>query len=210
MQEAIALAGIVGALSVGVISPGPSFVMVARMAVATSRRHGVSAAFGMGAGGMLFAAAALLGLQAVFLAVPSVYLGLKVLGGVYLGYLGIRIFMAAKLPLAMESEGQNGEVHVSRSFWLGFSTQISNPKTAIVYASVFAAFLPPAFSSVFAAVLLCIVFAIETVWYSVVATLLSSPGPKRIYLNFKAWVDRTAGFVLFGLGLKLVVSAHDA
>ena len=210
MQEAMALAGIVGALSVGVISPGPSFVVVARMAVATSRKHGVSAAFGMGAGGMLFAAAALLGLQAVFLAVPSIYLGLKVLGGLYLGYLGIRIFIAAKLPLVMESEGQSGEIHVSPSFWLGFSTQISNPKTAIVYASVFAAFLPPTFSSVFAAVLLCIVFAIETAWYSVVATLLSSPGPKRIYLDYKAWVDRTAGFVLFGLGLKLVVSAQDA
>src|ERR1035437_8675979 len=81
MQEAIALAGIIGALSVGVVSPGPSFVMVARTTVATSRAHGVSAAFGMGVGGMLFAAAALLGLQAVFLAVPSVYLGLKVLGG---------------------------------------------------------------------------------------------------------------------------------
>ena len=210
MQEAIALAGIIGALSVGVVSPGPSFVMVARTAVATSRAHGVSAAFGMGAGGMLFAATALLGLQAVFLAVPSIYLGLKVLGGLYLCYLGIRIFMSAKLPLAMDGEGRGSEVHVHRSFWLGFSTQISNPKTAIVYASVFAAFLPPSFSSVFAAVLLCTVFVIETGWYSVVATLLSSSRPRRIYLNYKAWVDRTAGFVLFGLGLKLIASAHNA
>src|ERR1035437_8952527 len=113
MQEAIALAGIVGALSVGVVSPGPSFVMVARTAVATSRAHGVSAAFGMGAGGMLFGAAALLGLQAVFLEVPSIYLGLKVVGGLYLCYLGIRIFMSAKLPLAMNGDRKSTRLNSS-------------------------------------------------------------------------------------------------
>jgi hypothetical protein len=32
------------------------------------------------------------------------------------------------------------------AFWLGLTTQISNPKAAIIYASVFAAFLPASFS----------------------------------------------------------------
>jgi threonine/homoserine/homoserine lactone efflux protein len=49
----------------------------------------------MGCGGLAFALAALLGLQAV-LAVPALYLGLKVIGGMYLCYLGYRIFSGAK------------------------------------------------------------------------------------------------------------------
>jgi threonine/homoserine/homoserine lactone efflux protein len=210
MQEIAALAGIIGALAVGVVSPGPSFVMVARLAVATSRANGLAAAFGMGAGGVVFAVAALLGLQAVLLAVPSVYVALKVLGGLYLCYLGFRIFQSAKVPLAVEAPGQGNATSLTRSLWLGFTTQVSNPKTAIVYASVFAAFLPGTFSPLFAAALLLVIFVIEAGWYAVVATLLSSSGPKRAYLSYKAWVDRAAGVVMIGLGLKLITSACDS
>jgi threonine/homoserine/homoserine lactone efflux protein len=210
MQEFVALAGIIGALGVGVVSPGPSFVMVARLAVATSRANGLAAAAGMGAGGAVFAVAALLGLQAVLLAVPSVYLALKLLGGLYLCYLGTRIFLAAKVPLPVEVPGQGNGSSLSRSFCLGLTTQLSNPKTAVVYASVFAAFLPSTFSSVFAVVLLCVVLTIEAGWYSVVAAMLSSSGPRRAYLSYKAWVDRAAGFVMVGLGLKLISSVHDS
>jgi threonine efflux protein len=93
------------------------------------------------------------------------------------------------------------------SFWLGFTTQISNPKTAIVYASVFAALLPQHFSAAFAAALLLVVFSVEAGWYALVAFVLSSSVPQQAYLSFKTWIDRTAGLVMFGLGLKLVSSA---
>ena len=208
MQELVALVGIIGALAVGVVSPGPSFVMVARLAVATSRANGLGAAVGMGVGGAVFAVAALSGLQAVLLAVPSVYVALKLLGGLYLGYLGLRIFRSATVPVAVELPGHDAAASLSRSFWLGLTTQVSNPKTAIVYASVFAAFLPNTFSPLFVAALLCVVFAIEAGWYAVVATMLSSSRPRGAYLRYKAWVDRTAGLVMVGLGLKLIASAR--
>ena len=49
---------------------------------------------------------------------------------------------------------------------------MSNPKTAIVYASVFAAFLPASFSLGFAAALLAAVLFVETAWYALVALLV--------------------------------------
>lgn len=206
MHELAALAGIVAALAVGVVSPGPSFVMVARVAVSRSRGHGVSAALGMGAGGAFFALCALLGLQAVLLAVPAVYAVLKIAGGLYLCWLATRIVRGATSPLPVADGAAQGGRRL-RSFWLGLSTQVSNPKTAIVYASVFAAFLPPAFSPAFAIALLACVFAIETGWYATVAVLLSASRPRGLYLGAKAWVDRVAGAVLFALGVKLVASA---
>lgn len=209
MQEFIALAGIVGALAVGVVSPGPSFVLIARIAVSTSRANGLAASVGMGLGGVIFAGAALLGLQAVLLAVPTLYLGLKVLGGLYLAYLGYRIFRGAKQPLSADTSAPAQRTSLASSFWLGLSTQVSNPKTAIVYASVFAAFLPGSFSLAFAVTLLCVIFVIEAAWYAIVAVLLSSVQSRRAYLSYKAWVDRTAGLVMMGLGLKLITSAHQ-
>jgi threonine/homoserine/homoserine lactone efflux protein len=206
MQELAALVGIIAALSVGVVSPGPSFVMVARVAVASSRSQAFGAALGMGAGGVLFGAAALLGLQSIFHAVPVVYAGLKVLGGLYLCYLGLRIFTSARQPLSVTDSAKRAGT-ANKFFWLGFTTQVSNPKTAIVYASVFAAFLPPHFSWAFAAALLVIVFLVETCWYALVALLLSSSRPQQAYLSYKAWIDRIAGVVMFALGIKLIKDA---
>jgi threonine/homoserine/homoserine lactone efflux protein len=208
MQELVSLLGIVGALAIGVVSPGPSFVLVAKVAVSTSRASGLAVSIGMGLGGVTFAVAALLGLQAVLLAVPALYIGLKVLGGLYLCYLGYRIFSGAREPVQVERAGSHGHTSWHRSLLLGVTTQVSNPKTAIVYASVFAAFLPDTYSVAFALSLLCVVFVIEAGWYAIVAVLLSSPGQRRAYLRCKAWVDRTAGAVMVGLGLRLITSAH--
>lgn len=48
------------------------------------------------------------------------------------------------------------------------------------------------------------IFAIETIWYSVVALVLSAPLPRAHYLASKAWLDRTAGAIMSLLGLKLI------
>jgi threonine/homoserine/homoserine lactone efflux protein len=206
MNEFLPLIGIVAALAAGVVSPGPSFVMVARTAVASSRADGLHAALGMGLGGLCFAALALAGLQAVLLAVPSLYVALKVIGGAYLCYLGYRIFRAARGSLDVASTAQERGSR-RRFLMLGWTTQISNPKTAIVYASVFAAFLPPHFSAPFSAMLLAAVFVIEAGWYSIVALVLSAGGARRVYLRCKAWIDRAAGTVMILLGLRLVAAA---
>ena len=205
-HELTALLGVLAALTVGVVSPGPSFVMVARMAAASSRSRALGAALGMGVGGLLFASAALLGLQSVLHAVPALYVALKVLGGLYLCYLGLLIFRSARQPLPAEAIDPRAS-GARRSFWLGLATQLSNPKTAIVYASVFAAFLPEQFSLAFAVALLALVFLVEAGWYSLVALALSSAAPQRAYLSCKAWVDRLAGAVMVGLGIRLLTTA---
>ncbi len=206
MPELFSLISMTAALAVGVISPGPSFVMVARVAASQSRRDGIAAALGMGVGGAAFALAALLGLQTLLLAVPSVYVLLKIIGGLYLCYLGYRIFRSASTTLSVNAAAAP-RTNARKSFVLGLVTQMSNPKTAIVYASVFAAFLPAQHSFGFDAAVLAVVFAVETAWYAVVALVLSSDGPRATYLSFKALIDRLAGGVMAALGVRLIWSA---
>ncbi|QRF58351.1 LysE family translocator [Variovorax paradoxus] len=209
IDTTLSLLGIAGAMAVGAMSPGPSFVMVARTAVA-SRADGLAAALGMGAGGLVFAIAALAGLQAAFLAVPALYLAIKGFGGAYLVYLGIRIWRGARQPLAMAQDAdaslpQSGRG--KRTFLLGLATQVSNPKTAVVYASIFAAFLPREVPLVLALAVPAVIFCIETGWYAIVALALSSAAPRSAYLRYKTWIDRAAGGVMGLLGLRLVWSA---
>jgi len=187
------------------VSPGPSFVMVARIAIARSRAEGVAAAIGMGAGGVVFTILVLLGLQAAIAATPWLYAALRIGGAAYLMYLGGRIFHAARAPLA---EGAEAAAPPPRSaFWRGPWTQLSNPKTAVVYGSVFAALLPRDLPLSHRLALPILVFLLETSWYALVALALSSERPRRAYVKAKVAMDRTAGTVMVGLGGKLLVSA---
>ena len=203
-ELALAVAGIIGALTIGAVSPGPSFILVARTAIAVSRRDGLAAALGMGAGGAAFAALALLGLHAALAQVPWLYAALKLAGGVYLVHLGFRLWRAAGTPLAVAAAGARAPGGLGRSFAFGLATQLSNPKTALVYGGIFAALLPASVPGWTAAVLLPAVFAVEAGWYAVVAVAFSDSRPRAAYLGAKHWIDRTAGAVMGLLGVRLI------
>jgi threonine/homoserine/homoserine lactone efflux protein len=203
MEGLLPVLSIVGAITLGAMSPGPSFVLVARTSAARSRRDGLAMALAMGIGGMLFAVLALLGVHVVLSTVPLLYALLKVLGGAYLVYLGWSMWRNATQPVNFQKTGMTSK----QSFWLGLATQISNPKTAVVYASVFVSLLPQDIPLWAILVLPAIIFCIEAGWYAIVALALSAPAPAAAYLRWKAWLDRTAGGVMGLLGLKLI---HDA
>lgn len=210
MELSAAILGIAVALTLGAMSPGPSFIMVARTSVAVSRRDGLAAAVGMGVGGVFFSAIALLGLITIFTAVPFLHLALKVLGGTYLIYLGYRIWRGARQPLVLENTSLQGRpTQAWRSFVFGLATQVSNPKTAVVYASIFASLLPSEVPPFVLVALPIMIFAIETIWYSAVALVLSAPSPRAHYLAAKAWLDRTAGAIMSLLGLKLIFETQQ-
>ena len=210
MNTMITVLSIGSAIAIGAISPGPSFVMVARTAVASTRSNGMAAALGMGLGGTIFAAAALLGMQALLASVPLLYLVLKAAGGAYLAYLGYRMWKGATSPLMLSPDtGKEAHPTLQRSFLLGLGAQLSNPKTAIFYGSIFASLLPKEVPAALMLALPLIVFTIEAGWYSIVATLLSSASPRDAYLRYKRWVDRVAGGVMGLLGLRLVATSAD-
>ena len=198
------VSAIAGAIFVGAMSPGPSFVVVTQTAVATSRSNGVAAAIGMGVGGAAFAAAALMGLHVLLSNVPWLYIGLKIAGGCYLLYLAARLWRGAGDAVAMDAPGLTGSRGLAGSFVLGLTTQLSNPKTAVVYASVFAALLPQTAPMWFAVILVPLVFVIEAGWYALVAILFSLDRARRSYMSSKLWVDRFASGVMGLLGAKII------
>lgn len=211
MTPITAVASILFAILLGAMSPGPSFVLVARNAIGLSRRDGIATALGMGIGGVLFSGVALAGLYTLLTAVQWLYLALKVAGGMYLLYLASRIWRGASGPLLIgpgDANGETGRGDAGKSFWLGLSTQLSNPKTAIVYGSIFVALLPkhPPLWCYFTLPLL--VFAIEAGWYTVVAVCFSARRPREIYLGMKKWIDRLAAGAIGALGLRLLFTAN--
>ncbi|MHA3050276.1 LysE family translocator [Acinetobacter sp. ANC 4641] len=191
------------ALMLGAISPGPTFIYVAKNSIAISRKHGLFTALGTGTGAALFGLLAVMGLQAILLAVPSAYLILKVCGGLYLLWIAFKIIRHAKEPMQTEQDTTQ-KMSYAQAYRLGLITQLSNPKIAIVLASIFTALLPKEIPTYYYVVLPVLCFFIDAGWYSLVAMVLSAEAPRKVYLKSKAIFDRVAGGVMTLLGLKLI------
>lgn len=207
MDTFTTLLAIAATLAIGAISPGPSFVYVAQNAVARSRNHGLATAMGTGVGAAIFALLALLGLQAFLLAVPVAYTALKIVGGVYLLWLAYKIIRHSREPLSM-GKISVGEKSLLATFRDGLFTQLSNPKTAVVFASIFTALLPREIPAYYYIALPLISFIIDAGWYSLVTVALSTERSRNVYIRFKTAIDRVAGSVMALLGLKLIFSSR--
>jgi len=202
MYEYFFILPIMLALLLGSMSPGPSFLIVAQAAMSKSRAEAIAISFGMGTGAAIFALLASIGLYVVIENVPWLYALLKIAGGIYLCYLAYKIWKSSKVQ--NEEHIENNNTHgIFKSFLLGLVTQISNPKTAIVFGGVFAAFLPvdvPTYSYV----LLCISsFIVDTAWYILVALILSTPKAQGAYSRHKKKIITLFSGFMGLMGLKL-------
>lgn len=210
MTEYSFLIAIAGILFIGAMSPGPSFFIVAQNSLSKSRAHGVATALGTGLGVSIFAVLASFGVTTLLKSVPSAYFVFKLLGGVYLLYLAYRIWRGASdaLEIATDSDTppskQKGSL--AKAFLTGLVTQTSNPKTALVIAGIFAAFVPaepPINTTLFVAL---IAFVIDFSWYAVVAISLSTTATRNIYARAKSGFDKTASIFLGLVAIKLFIS----
>jgi len=208
MQTLLSILPILAVLALGVVSPGPSFLLVARLAVAVSRRAALAAALGMATGAGILSVAALSGLHALFAEMPRVYAGLKLAGAAYLAWLGWKTWRGAKRPLAVADGPALAQGGLLRHYGAAAATMLTNPKAAVQYGVIFAAMLPASVPGAQQAALPPAVFVLEASWYAVVALGLSARGPRAAYLRARTAIDRTIGVVLGLLGLRLAMSAR--
>ena len=209
MDEFTALLGIGLAILIGATSPGPSFLVVSRIATARTKRDGFLASLAMGVGGLCFAVASLLGLTSILMSVPSAYWVLKTLGGIYLIYLGISAWLKSGVPISPTEMASTSESTAPlNSFVVSFVTQVSNPKALVIYTGIFATFLPPDASIRFGIIVCFLVFVIETGWYTFVVTLLSTDRSRRVYLSYKSGIERLSGSILGFMGARLLLSTE--
>ena len=118
------------------VTPGPGMFYVVGRTWAAGRRDGLASSLGTMLGGFVHVAACVVGVSALVMASAAAFTALKLVGGVYLVYLGIQTFRAAsRASLAMPEESATGWV---RAFRQGVVVEATNPKTA----AFFLAFIP--------------------------------------------------------------------
>lgn len=204
MTYLLPLLGLAAVHLMAAASPGPSFVLVAQTAVGSGRRAGLLAAFAMMLGALIWAAAALYGLQALFARFEWLYLAMRIGGGLYLLYLAVMLWRHAHEPLP-EPSAAGDKTGAVQGFVRALLLQLSNPKVMVFFGSIFLALLPAHPPTGMQVATLAIVAFNEFTWYALI-TLLFSGGPARaIYRRAKFWLDRIMGGALALLGLRLAL-----
>ncbi|MBE1300106.1 MAG: LysE family translocator [Alteromonadaceae bacterium] len=119
------------------VSPGPSNLYIMARSLRQGFKAGFAAASGMAIGSFIYVVLSALGLAAVFKYSPTAFLVLKVMGALYLIYLGIT-YLRSKEQSPQSGTAVNVEIANSKIFYQSIVVELTNPKTALF----FMAFLP--------------------------------------------------------------------
>jgi threonine/homoserine/homoserine lactone efflux protein len=122
------------AITLAAATPGPAMFAVITNGVSRGFVRAFMAGVGVAAGDAVLVTLALLGLMALAQTFEWVFLLLKYAGAAYLVLLGIRMWRAA--ATSQSSETQAPQARWSRSFFLGASIALGNPKAILFHASI--------------------------------------------------------------------------
>ena len=208
METLIPLATLAIVHLLAVISPGQSFLMVSRTALASGRPAALAAAAGMTLGVVPWVIGALLGLALLFSRAAWLYNLLKVAGGLYLVYLAVQVWRHAAEPVRIGEDG-TAATGLGNAFLTAALTQVANPKVVVFFGSIFVSVLPASPPAWMVLAIFAIVLFNEAIWYILVALLFSAERPRAAYMGVKPWVDRLMAVALGALGGRLILDARS-
>jgi threonine/homoserine/homoserine lactone efflux protein len=120
--------------------PGPGILYVATRTLSGGRMAGIASTSGTALGGIVHVMAGAAGVSALILASAELFTVLKLLGALYLVWLGYRTFReAGHLPAV-----QNDHIDSRRTFYEGILVEALNPKTAAFFLAFIPQFIDPA------------------------------------------------------------------
>jgi threonine/homoserine/homoserine lactone efflux protein len=191
------------------ITPGLDTALVLRTAAVEGRKQALFAGVGICFGCLLWGAAASFGLGALLAVSELAYNVLRIVGAIYLSYLGIKLFIRAFArtslnntaePVLQKHKGGDGSLWLRR----GLLTNLLNPKIGVFYLSFLPQFIPAGVQVWSFSILLASIHAAEgLLWFLLLtnATKFFSSWLKRrrVIMAF----DSAIGAVFIGFGLKL-------
>lgn len=186
------------------ITPGPDMLYVMGRSSTQGWPAGFAAALGIGAGCFVHILAGALGVSAVLAASATAFTVLKIIGAIYLCYVGVSMLLSSRAPAATQ-ELQLVPVKLSAVFTQGFLTNALNPKVALFFLAFVPQFIAvDAPRKWLAFVFLGTVFNVTgTLWNLLVARVAASAGSKLRRSTMAAWMNRCIGAFFVVLGVRL-------
>ncbi|WP_447785865.1 LysE family translocator [Stenotrophomonas bentonitica] len=124
-----------------VLTPGPNMIYLVSRSICQGRAAGLVSLGGIAVGLVVYLLCAVLGISALFMAVPHAYDALRVAGALYLLYLAWQALRpGGRSPFELRELPQDSP---RRLFSMGLFTALLNPKIAVLYLSLLPQFIQP-------------------------------------------------------------------
>ena len=153
--------------------PGPDFVAVVRATLVHGAMRGIRTAVGVALGLSIFATLSLVGLAALLAQAEWLAIAIRLIGGAYLVYLGVKLVRSAKSALQADLSSDDGAEGKGRGVLFGLSVTLTNPKAVVLFASVFATAVPASAPGWFLVLLVAVAGGAALAWYTLVALVLA-------------------------------------
>lgn len=189
------------------VTPGPNTLLVMRYALTSPRKVAIVAAMGTVTGTLCWGLAGWLGINVLFQAAPWAYLALKIVGGLYLVWLGARILLdLRKARQDDDLDVAKVEVPLGTAYRMGLATNLANPKSALFVASLFAATMPSGTPFFYGLVAIAVMVCVSTIYYTFLVGLITHRRVAAAYLKARRKIDFGVGLVFVGFGTRLLLS----
>ena len=204
------------------LTPGPDVFYMVTHALKGGWRAGTVAAAGIFAGCLVHVAAATVGLSALVASSATAFTVLKVVGAAYLVYMGFKMLMskpvnamnsvaneAINMPATSKSTPYLGKNDLKKVFLQGFWTNVLNPKVALFFLAFLPQFITPHSAHPSLAFLaLGVVFNVSAIPINMGYVLLAAWFKQRagVVQRGMHWLERIAGAVFIGFGVKLALT----
>jgi threonine/homoserine/homoserine lactone efflux protein len=203
------------------LTPGPDVLYIVANALRSGARAGIVAALGITAGCFVHIFAAAIGVSALMAASATAFTLLKWAGAAYLIYVGLRMLLArAPAPGASNAMnsiagnvGNTNATDLKRVFFQGFWTNVLNPKVALFFLAFVPQFIAPGTANKpLAFLLLGLLFNFNALWVNIGWALASAWLAGRVVAVQQRmhWLERAAGLMFVGFGLKLALTEQPA
>lgn len=196
---ALSLASLFAVALATSIIPGPTNFLLMRISMRQGRWPGVAAALGTTVGCVIWCAAALVGLAALFAAAPWLYGAMRIGGGLYLLWCAYALWTAKPAPHAETAPADAGR----QAFLAGLAVNMTNPKSVLFFASIFSAYVGPATPMWVQGAAVAVVTFVCLTWCAGLAWVFSTERAVAAYARQQVLMDRVAAVLMaaFGLGL---------
>ena len=202
------VAGFSGIVLLGAMSPGPDFAVVVRRAAVSGRRHGMATAAGVAVGVSGWVVAAAAGVAVLLAASAVAFTAVKVVGGAYLCYLGVKALRTAVREGTLSFESPDAATRgVRAAFAEGLLTNALNPKAGLFFVALVPQFVDNA-SGTDAVLLSLIAGGGAACWFLLVATLVGALRRVVARPRVRRTIDGLTGVALIGLGLRLAIASR--